>query len=70
MQKNKAVNPGRAEMFTEKHDNENKIIDLSFLPPYESKLLLHVKHAYYMTKLWITRLDLDFTLSNIQKHDW
>ena len=43
--KNKTVNPARAEIFTKKYANENKIIDLPFLPPCESTLLLHVKRA-------------------------
>ena len=43
--KNKTANPARAEMFTKKYANENKIIDLSFLPPCDSTLPLHVKRA-------------------------
>ena len=43
--KNKTANPARAEMFTKKYANENKIIDLSFLPPCESTLLLHLKRV-------------------------
>ena len=68
MQKNKTVNPGRAEIFTKKQANENKITDLPILPPCESTLLLHIKRANYVAKLWKTCLDLDFTLSNIQIH--
>ena len=51
MQKNKTVNPERAEVFTEKHTNENKIIDLSILPLREWTLLLHIKRANYVAKL-------------------
>ena len=39
---------------------------MSFLPPCESTLLLHVKRADYRVKLWKTCLDLDFNLPNIQ----
>ena len=70
VKKKQTVNPARAEIFTKKHANENKIIDLSFLPPCESTLLLHVKRANYMTKVWKTSLHLDFMLPNIQKHVW
>ena len=47
MQKNKTVNPGRAEIFSGKHAHEKKIIDSSTLPPCESTLPLHVKRANY-----------------------
>ena len=51
MQKNKTVNPGRTEIFTKKHANENKIIDLLILPPCESTLFLHIKRGNYVAKL-------------------
>ena len=47
MQKNKTVNPGRAEIFTEKHAHGKKIIDSSILPLCKSTLRLHVKRANY-----------------------
>ena len=62
--KNKTVNPARAELFTKKYANENRINDLSFLQPCKSTSLLHVKHSNYMAKLWKTCLDRDFTLPN------
>ena len=70
MQKNKTVNPGRAEIFTKKHANENKIIDLPILLPCESTLLLQVKRVNYVAKLWKTCLDLDLTLPSLQNHGW
>ena len=65
--KNKTVNPARAVIFTKEYANENKIIDLPFLPPCESTLLLHVREEC-MAKLWKTYIDRDFTLPNIQNH--
>ena len=55
-------------MFNKKYFNENKIIDLSFLPLCKSTLLLHVKRANYLVKLWKICYDLDFTLPKIQNH--
>ena len=51
MQKKKLSNRGIVETSTKKYTNENKIIDLSILPPSESTLLLHVKRTYYVAKL-------------------
>ena len=36
----------------------------------ESTLLLQVKRANYVAKLWKACLDLDFTLPNVQNHGW
>ena len=70
MKKNETVNPARAEIFTSKCGNENKNINLSFLPPCESTLLLHVKRANYVAKLWKTCLDRDLTQPKIQNYGW
>ena len=68
--KSKTVNAAREEIFTKKYANENKIIDLSFLPPCDTTLQLHVKRANFVAKLWKTCLDQDFTLPDIQNHGW
>ena len=43
--KTKSVNDARWKLFKQKHEMENKNIDLASLPPCESVLKLHTKRA-------------------------
>ena len=66
--KYKTLNPVKAEMFTKPYACENKMVDLSCLLICQQTILLHVKCADHVVKLWKTCLDGDFRLSNIQNH--
>ena len=43
---------------------------MSFLPLCESTLYLHVKRVNFGEKIWKTYLDCNFTLPNIQNHNF
>ena len=60
--KNKTVNPTRAEEFTEKYSNENKII--------VSYITSSCKMCKLCAKLWKTCLHCDFTLPTQHSRLW
>ena len=45
------MNETRRQIFWEKLQKENKIMDLSPLPPCHSSLELHCKHANFIVKM-------------------
>jgi hypothetical protein len=51
-QKMKSVNEARWSMFHSKYIRENKITDLSVLPPCESVLKLHTMRANTIAYVW------------------
>ena len=42
----------RYKMFNKKYVKENKIIDMSLLPPCRSVLTLHIKRANFVAAMW------------------
>ena len=47
-----SVKEARGQIFWEKLQKENKIMDLSLLPPCQSGLELHCKCANFVAKMW------------------
>lgn len=50
--KKSSVNELRYDLFLKKQKRENKIIDLSTVPPCSSSLYLQTKRANFVSKLW------------------
>ena len=50
--KKKTINEIRLCLFYQKHQSQNKILDISTLPPCELVLFLHVKRANYIASIW------------------
>ena len=50
--KKRKVNKARYELFLKKHTQQNKVIDLSLLPPCCSTLKLHVMRYNYVACIW------------------
>ena len=50
--------------------NEKKIIDLSTLPPCHSTLLLHIKRANYIAKIWKSCAQDDYDNGDVAEHGW
>ena len=48
----KKVNDLRFHLFRMKYENNNKIIDLSLLPPCRDVLVLHIMRAAYVANVW------------------
>ena len=68
--KRKNINNLRSEMFAKKYTNENKVVDLSVLPPCQSVLRLHSKRANYVAKIWKSSLQPIIDVSQISEHGW
>ena len=49
---------------------ENKIIDLSTLPPCQSTLYLHIKRANYVAKVWKSCTREDYYNNDISEYGW
>ena len=47
-----SMNNARFELFMKKFVHENKIINISTLPPCQSSLFLHIRRAKYIAKIW------------------
>ena len=48
----KNINEVRFDLFYQKYQNQNKIVDMSTLPPCERVLFLHVKRPNYIASIW------------------
>eukprot|EP00794_Sanderia_malayensis_P000672 gene671-biopygen976 len=46
------VNEVRKKIFWKNYSGESRITDLSLLPPCQSSLLLHIKRANYVARIW------------------
>ena len=46
------VNEARYELFMKKYTKENKVIDLSLLPPCKTTLNLHLQRCNYVARIW------------------
>ena len=63
----KSVDIIRADMFMKKNKRENKVIDLSTMPPSFSSLFLHLQHADYVARIWKLTLcaSLSYLISTV-----
>ena len=64
------VNEARMDIFTKKHSMENKVIDLSLLPPCKSSLYLHLLRANFVSNMWKQTSDPMITLPEISTNGW
>ena len=48
----KSMNEVRFHLFKRKYESQDKIIDLSLLPPCKKSLHLHIRRACYVAKIW------------------
>ena len=64
------VNDTRYELFHRKYNNQNKIVDMSSLPPCESVLKLHIMRANYVACLWKKSKIAMIDLPNVIYHGW
>ena len=65
-----SVNVVRMKMFEKKYDKDGKIIDVSLLPPCKSVLMLHIKRANYVAKLWRSSLTSWLNPEEIADNGW
>ena len=66
----KDVNEVQFGQYRSKYQNENKIVDISTLPPCRSVLLLQSKRANYVACVWKRYLEINFELPSISDHGW
>ena len=63
-------NEAQHQMFQRKYDNENKIVDLSSLPPCQSVLYLHTSRANFVAKVWKSADDHQLEFPTLSDHGW
>ena len=68
--KTKNVNEARWQLFKQKHEKENKIIDLESLPPCEAVLRLHTKRANAVAYLWRRAADPLVEFPPLEENGW
>ena len=68
LQKN--INEVRFDLFYQKYQNQNKMVDMSTLPPCKWVLFLHVKRANYIASIWKKANVAKSVLPPITDHGW
>ena len=68
--KTSTVNAARFELFSKKHSVENKVIDLSLLPPCQTSLRLHILRSNFISGMWKRTLEPVVILPNIVENGW
>ena len=66
----KNVNQARYYLFQRKYRRDEKIIDLSILPPCKSVLLLHANRANYVAKIWKRSEEPQLQTPDIDIYGW
>ena len=66
----KTINEVRFDLFHQKYQNQNKIVDMSTLLPCERVLFLHVKRANYIASIWKKANVAKPVLSPITDNGW
>lgn len=66
----KSVNTLRFQTFKRKYESENRIIDLSLLPPCRSSLYLHILRSCYVARIWRLSLTSCPQLPAVESHGW
>ena len=66
----KDVNQVHHDLFQKKHVKEEKVIDLSMLPPCHSVLMLHAKRANFVAKIWKCSDEAQLQTPDIRMHGW
>ena len=63
-----SVNEVRWRLFEKKHKRENKIADLSSLPPCQAVLRYHCQRANYVADIWRHSSKLMIQLEDVENH--
>ena len=66
----RCVSIARQQIFWEKYDKDNRISDLSLLPPYKDRLHLHIQRAYYVCRLWKLSCSAMVMIPTPTLHGW
>ena len=66
----KTINEVRFDLFHQNYQNQNKIVDMSTLPPCERVLFLYVKRANYIASIWKKANVAKPALPPITDHGW
>ena len=66
----RSINKVRTELFEKKYMKNDKVIDMALLPPCKSVLLLHMKRANYVAKIWKSSLTSWLESDDITEHGW
>ena len=66
----KTINEVRFDLFCQTYQNQNKIVDMSTIPPCERVLFLHVKPANYIVSIWKKANVAKPVLPPITGHGW
>ena len=67
---NKICERSQMEIVREKHKRENKIADLSSLPPCQEVLRYHCQRANYVAYIWRNSFQLTIQLEDVENHGW
>ena len=65
-----SVNEVRWRLFEKKHKRENKIADLSSLPPCQEVLRYHCQRANYVAYIWRHSFQPMIQLEDVENHGW
>ena len=57
-------------LFQKKHAEENKVIDLSALPPRRNVLRIHSERANFVAKIWRSSLKNKIDEESFVNHGW
>ena len=68
--KENSVDAARRDMFMKKQTKENKVIDLSVIPPCFTSLYLQMKRANYVAVVWKRREHPQMLFPRIEEHGW
>ena len=68
--KEKDVNKVRWLKFRGKHTKQNKVIDMSALPPCKETLKLHSARENYVAKMWRLSLQSNTDAPNFNGYGW
>ena len=66
----KEVNEARSTIFWRKIKKENKVIDISLLPPCQSSLKKHTVRSNYVARMWRRASMPVMSLDDPQNHGW
>ena len=68
--KGKSVDKLRYKKFESVYRTKNKIHDLFLLPPCRRSLVLHLKRAYYIVRIWKLCFQAIIDFQDISNHGW
>lgn len=64
------VNDARQQIFWEKYNKNQQIVDLSLLPPCKDDLVLHIQRANYVCRIWRLSCTAIMNAPNPSSHGW